>query len=148
MLVREVMTTPAVTVHVETSVKTALTLLAEHSVTSLPVVGHDGQVIGVVSEADLIRDGIPQDIRLHLNYAPDPEARSLAAQTVGEVMSHHPVTVSPDTDLHQATELMTSTTVKSLPVVDDQQRVVGVVSRRDVVRVLAQPDNLLAAEAG
>jgi len=145
MLVKDVMTTPATTVGPDTSIKEALALLDEQAITALPVVtGH--RIVGVVSEADLIRDGIQADFRRHLAFAPE-ETRTLPPHTVGEVMNAHPVTVTPETDLREATDLMTTTTVKSLPVVDDDQRVVGVVSRRDVVHVLARADDVLAAEA-
>lgn len=146
MLVKDVMTTPAVTVRVDTSIKEALAILDEHRITALPVVAGHGRVIGVVSEADLIRDGVQPDFRAHLAYAP-AEMHMLPPHTVGEVMNAHAVTVSPDSDLLDATDLMTTTTVKSLPVVDDDGRVVGVVSRRDVVHVLARPDDQLTAEA-
>ena len=146
MLVKEVMTSPAITVGIDTSIKDALALLDDHAITSLPVTGSHDRVVGVVSEADLIRDGIQPDFRRHLAFAPE-EMRTLPPHTVGEVMNAHPVTVFADTDLLEAIDLMTTTTVKSLPVVDIDQRVVGVVSRRDVVHVLARPDHLLAGEA-
>ena len=146
MLVKDVMTTPAITVGVNTPIKEALAILDEHAITALPVIADHGRVVGVVSEADLIRDGIQPDFRRHLAFAPQ-ERRTLPPHTVGEVMNPHPVTVSPDADLLEATELMTTTTVKSLPVVDHDFRIAGVVSRRDVVHVLARPDHLLAAQA-
>ena len=146
MLVKDVMTRPAITVGLNTSIKEALALLDEHAITALPVVADHDHVVGVVSEADLIRDGIPPDIRRHLAYAP-AELRTLPPHIVSEVMNAHPITVSPDGDLQDAIELMTTTAIKSLPVVDHNGRVVGVVSRRDVVHVLARPDHLLAAEA-
>ena len=145
MQVKEVMTATPVTVHVDTPIKTALALLDEHSITSLPVVSELHHVVGVVSEADLIRDGILPDLRHHLGYVP-VETTTLPPHTVGEVMNPHAVTVSLEADLLDAIDLMTTTTVKSLPVVDSEQRVVGMVSRRDVVHVLARPDQVLAAE--
>ena len=66
MLVREVMTTSPVTVTPEASTKDALRLLDRHSITSMPVVDPDGVVIGVVSEADLVRDALPPDPRAHM----------------------------------------------------------------------------------
>lgn len=146
MLVKDVMTAPAITVGINTPIKEALALLDEHAITSLPVTAGHHRVVGVVSEADLIRDGIQPDFRRHLAFAPE-EMRTLPPHTVGEVMNAHPVTVFADTDLLEATDLMTTTTVKSLPVVDVDHRVVGVISRRDVVHVLARPDQVLAAEA-
>ena len=136
MLIRDVMTAPAVTVSPRMSVKEALRLLDEHRVTSLPVVDGDGHILGIVSEADLLRDRVPLDVRVQIL------ARGAVQEPpnhVEEVMSTHPMTVSTDADLRDAVELMTSTAVKSIPVVD-RGRVVGVVSRSDVVHLLARSD--------
>jgi len=141
-----VMTTAAVTVRIDTPVKVALAVLDARGITAPPVVADQDRVVGVVSEADLIRDGVMPDIRHHLRRVP-AELRALPPHTVGEVMSAHPVVVSADDDLDDAIQLLTTTTVKSLPVVDEDRRLVGVVSRRDVVHLLARPDTVLAAEA-
>jgi predicted transcriptional regulator len=65
---------------------------------------------------------------------------------VDEVMTAKAITVQQDTDLAIAVDLVTSTGIKSLPVVDSEDRVVGMVSRRDVVRVLARADEALEQE--
>ena len=62
MLVRDVMTSPAITVAPRTSVKDGLRLLDRHRVTSLPVVGADGHLLGIVSEADLLKDAVRHKI--------------------------------------------------------------------------------------
>lgn len=143
MLVRELMTTHAVTVHPETATKAALRLLSSHDITSMPVVAGTGRLLGVVSEADLIRDLVAKDPRTHMA----PHTGSVAAATrVADLMTPHAVTVTPDTDLQVAVDLMTSTNVKSLPVVDEHHRVVGMLSRRDVVRVFARADESLARD--
>ena len=139
MLVREVMTPYPVTVHPGTETKTALRLLDEHAVTSMAVVDEDSRIVGVVGEADLVREALPPDPRAHM-IPPAREPRPARPHTVGEVMNRHPVAVHGDTDLSDAVELMTSTAVKSLPVVDARRRVVGMVSRRDVVHLLARDD--------
>ena len=143
MLVREVMTSPAVTVGPETSVKQAVSLLDEHEITAMPVVDDAGRLVGVVSEADVLRDALQPDHQAH---------RALVDLTappvhlaVTDVMTHLPMSVSPEEDLSQAVELLVDTQVKSLPVVE-HGRVVGVVSRRDVVAVLARRDTLIEAE--
>jgi CBS domain-containing protein len=61
-------------------------------------------------------------------------------------MSTHVVTTSPETDLAEAVELLTSTTVKSLPVVDHRGRLLGVLSRSDVVSLLATADTRIEAQ--
>ena len=145
MLVRDAMSRPAYTVGPNATLKEAMTLLDERSVTSLPVVNAAGRILGIVSEADLIAEMVPPDTRLHM-VPETEEARVMPAQSVVEVMNRHPVTVTVDTDLAEATDLMTSTAIKSLPVLDEHERVVGVVSRRDVVRLLARPDAVLEGE--
>jgi CBS-domain-containing membrane protein len=141
MLVREVMTTTPVTVPVGTPIKVALQTLMRTQVTALPVLTKGDHLAGIVSEADLIREQVMADPRLH--EIPHPEEDAVRHQTVDEVMTAHVVTVGPDADLVQAVELLTSTTVKSLPVVDRAGRVVGMISRSDIVRTLAQADVII-----
>jgi CBS-domain-containing membrane protein len=145
MLVRDVMSRPAVTVRAGASLKEATTLLDARSLTTLPVVDSEGRVLGIVSEADLISGMVPRDSRLHLVPVAD-ETHTLPPATVGEVMNLHPMTVEEDTDLAEATDLMTTTGVKSLPVLDRRGRISGVVSRRDVIHLLARPDTQIEAE--
>ncbi|MCW2817048.1 MAG: hypothetical protein JWN84_4503 [Nocardioides sp.] len=144
MLVQDIMTLDPVTVVPTASVKQALELLDLHRITSLPVVLTGGRLCGVVSEADLIRELVPHDPRAHLNRSFD-HGRVHPA-TVGDVMTAHAVTVSPGTELTVAVDLLTSTTVKSVPVVDDQGCVRGVLSRADVVRCFARADAGLAQD--
>ena len=145
MLVREVMTPRPVTVHPGTESKTALRLLDRHAVTSMAVVDGESRIVGVVSEADLIREALPPDPRAHM-IPPSEDPRPTRPHTVGEVMNRHPVAVTADADLSEAVALMTSTAVKSLPVVDGRGRVVGMVSRRDVVHLLARDDERIERE--
>ena len=144
MFVQDVMTKDPVTVETGTSVKEALVLLARHGVTSLPVVGSGRRIRGVVSEADLIRESVARDPRVQETpiegCAVDPP------RTVDEVFTPHAVAVHPDDDLATAVELMTSTSVKSLPVVDRKDRLVGIISRSDVVRLLARADSSIEGE--
>jgi len=140
MLVREPISTHPVTVRAATSVRAALRLLADHDITSMPVVSDRGLLIGVVSEADPIRDLVDEDRRVHLLAH---ESDRTAAGCVADVMTPHAITVTTDTDLGVAVELMMSTSVASLPVVDRLGAVVGMLSRRDVVHVFARADELL-----
>lgn len=143
MLVREVMSTPAITVAVDASVRDALRLLDEHAITALPVVDKDGAFLGVVSEADLVREAVLPDGRTHM--IPIQVTRAAPARSVAEVMTRHALTVTSGSDLADAVDLMTSTVVKSLPVVDLGQ-VVGMVSRKDVVHMLARRDDSIERE--
>jgi CBS domain-containing protein len=148
MLVRDVMTSPAVTVHARASVKEGLRLLDQHRVTALPVVGDHGELVGIVSEADLLRDLVHRDDRAHLIPHDEDAAVSTSAErprTVGDVMTLLSLTIPVDGDVADAIDLMTSTAAKSLPVVE-AGRVVGVVSRSDIVHVLARSDEHIHAE--
>jgi CBS-domain-containing membrane protein len=138
MLVRDVMSTDVVAVSRTATVKAALVLLARHHITSMPVLDRDGRVCGVVSEADLVRDLVPLDPRAH-ELPPDEEWRD-RPHTVGEVMTAHVLSVHRDADVAAVVELITGTAVKSVPVVDGENRVVGILSRSDLVRVLARAD--------
>jgi CBS domain-containing protein len=139
MLVREVMTSPAITVTEYTTAREALRLLGECRITALPVVDDDGIVVGVVSEADLlalIPDG-PQS---------DPMRPDIpTTRRIRELMTHPAVTVDADSEVIEAVKLMRSTVMKSLPVVLNG-RIVGVVSRSDLVRVLTHTDDRLRDE--
>jgi CBS domain-containing protein len=143
MLVRDVMTRQPVTVTPDMSAKDALMLLDRHSITSMPVVDAKGAVLGVVGEADLVRDALPPDSRTHL--LPITGERHHHAQRVEDLMTRHPVTVHEDLDLAEATEMILGTTLKSVPVVDGS-RLVGMLSRRDVVHALARTDADIAGQ--
>jgi CBS-domain-containing membrane protein len=141
MLVQDVMSSPAVTVRADESVIGALRLMDEHHVTSLPVVGRHGQIVGIVGEADVLRHRVLHDPRAHMLPHRDltaPAAR--VAQVMGRAL-----TVDPRMDLNEVVELMATTEVKSLPVVEEGM-VVGVVSRSDVVHLLARQDGQIRNE--
>jgi len=141
MFVEEVMTREPATVTVDTTIKAAAAVLAERQISSLPVLDGEGRLCGVVSEADLIREAFVPDARGHMlpgQYGDRPTPRS-----VGEVMTPHAITAHESSDIADIAEVMTSTAVKSLPVIDDDGRLVGVVSRSDLVKVRAQADEVI-----
>lgn len=136
MLVREVMTSPAVTVSPYTTTCEALRLLAEYGITALPTVDDDGTVLGLVGEADLLAA---------MSDSADPEQPVVEALRVGQVMSRPATVVSADSTVADAVSIMTSAAVKSLPVVL-HDRIVGIVSRSDLVRMLAHADDHIRYE--
>jgi CBS domain-containing protein len=143
MLVRDVMTSPAITVPEKATVKDAIEMLDRHDIAAMPVLDTAGRLVGVLSEADVIREMVVPDPRAHEVPVRLTKAPFLAR--VADVMSTHALTVTSDTDLAGAADLMTSTAVKSLPVVDGDD-VVGVVSRRDIVRLLSRQDVRIEGE--
>lgn len=143
MLVSDAMTRTVVTIGPEETLKDAARRLAEHAITAMPVVSRDGRVVGVLSDADVVRQSLVPDQRSHLLVV--PVAEHPAASYVVDVMTTLPTVVAPETDLADAARLMTDLAVKSLPVVD-RGRLVGIVSRTDVVALLARRDDQVEAE--
>lgn len=144
MLVQDVMTSDPATVTGDSKVKQTVILAAERQVSSLPVVDAQGRICGIVTDADLVRDAFPHDPRAH--EKPQRDADRAPAVLVREVMTSPAVTVGVHDDLADVVALMTSSHLKSLPVVDTEGRVLGMVSRSDVLRVRARPDDLLHQE--
>ncbi len=138
MLIREVMTAPAVTVTAETTIHEALRLLDHHTITTLPVVDPNGELAGIISEADLLPDAATLDPQVRMSSAGAP-------RLVGDVMTRLVVSMNADDDLDEAVDLMASTMIKSLPVTL-HRRVVGVVSRSDIIHLLATRDQRIRAD--
>lgn len=137
MLVREVMSTPAVTVRADDSVRRAAQVLLRHRIASAPVLDQDDRLLGIVSEADLLRGRTERDPRAHLRPPASPTPAPPA--TVRDVMSPRPLWVRAGDDVDDAARLLLDHGIKAVPVCEGH-RVVGVVARRDLLRGLARPD--------
>ncbi|MFI8280510.1 CBS domain-containing protein [Streptomyces sp. NPDC085929] len=133
--VGDLMTDEVVAVVSATSFKDVAKLLAQHDVSGLPVVDDEDRVVGVVSESDLlIRQAAPV-------AAESSEASPVAEVTAGEVMSTPAVTIHAEETAADAARLMTRRSVERLPVVDEEERLVGIVTRRDLLRLFLRPDS-------
>jgi len=143
MLVREIMTSAAYSVHADAPLETALRLMATARVTGLPVVDGDRRVVGIISEADLLKAELEPDPRAHARPARRSAESPLA--TVGQAMTVDPHTVREDTDVAELAHTFAHTSWKSVPVVRGDV-LVGVVSRSDVIRALSRPDQETASE--
>lgn len=143
VLIGELMSTPAVTVGPGTLIREAIGLMGQHRLTAMPVIGPGSELIGIISEADVIGDLVFPDQRAHAaRVAPSPGP---GVHRVDEVMTRHVITVPVNADLATAAELMMTSAVKSLPVVKGY-RVVGMISRSDIVHALARRDALIERE--
>ena len=134
MRAKDIMSSPAVCVRPTTALGEVAAILAEHGFTAVPVVETTGELVGLVSEADLIRERYG----LHLHPAEPAEPRLTAA----EVMTSPVEFVRPDTSLAALAKCMITGRRRSVPVVEGR-RVVGVVTRRDVVATLARSDDAI-----
>jgi CBS domain-containing protein len=137
------MTRDVVTVGPDTPAKYAAEVMAERGFAALPVVDDEGGVIGVVAEADVLRDRLPPDPRLHLRR--EPVAEELPALLVRGVMTSPARTVPVTADVADVARLFLHDALRSAPVVDGE-RLVGIVSRRDLLRPLVRPDHEVAAD--
>jgi len=138
MRAQDIMSSPVVTAQPDQPVKEVAALLAEHGFTSAPVVDDEGHLIGMITEADVLRDRIPVDARTRIWRDEDVEQHP--AQTVAEVMSTPAVAVPPGTDASAVARMMLDDHVRAVPVVDGGRGVVGIVTRRDLLRVIATDD--------
>ncbi|GLY70557.1 CBS domain-containing protein [Amycolatopsis taiwanensis] len=132
MKVRDIMSAAPVTVTPSTPVATAEELLAQQGFTALPVTDHDGNLVGIVTEADFIADRFPGEVKP-------------AARRVEDVMSRPVRSVEADIEIALLARIMLDHRLRSLPVVD-RGKLIGVVTRHDFLRVLTRPDHLVAAD--
>ncbi|MFS8204727.1 CBS domain-containing protein [Streptomyces sp. CWNU-52B] len=159
--VGSVMTTEVVRAEYGTPFKEVARLLADHRISGLPVVDEDEQVIGVISETDLmVRQALTAD-----PYAPRRRpwltgpaklagltrgARKQAvkgrARTAGQLMTAPAVTAHADDTIVEAARTMARRRVERLPVLDEEDRLVGIVTRRDLLQVFLRPDREIRQE--
>jgi CBS domain-containing protein len=151
--VRDVMTTRVVTVRRDTAVKDIAALLAEHRVSAFPVLDEVGKVIGAVSQADLLtKEALVAALggqAVHPGRDGSPwrnEFARPAAITAADLMTKPPIVVTPDEPVTSATRLMYQARVKRLPVVTDDGRLAGIISRADVLSVYSRPDEEIRRE--
>lgn len=153
--VGSVMATEVVTARYGTPFKEVARLLTEHRISGLPVIDEDDKVLGVISETDLMvrQAGVPDPYETPRRFrftGPTRGARRQAAKgharTAGQLMSVPPVTVHADETIAEAARTMARSRVERLPVVDDEDRVVGIVTRRDLIQVFLQPDDVIRRE--
>jgi CBS domain-containing protein len=145
MRVRDAMASPARTIRPGASLKEAAAIFAEHGIGGLPVVDIEGRLVGVVTEADiLVKESAaspPRGLRKLLHRR---EAAVLAtkaeARTVKEAMTSPAITIESDAPLTKAAERMLDEGVNRLAVVDDE-KLVGIVARHDLVRAFARSDS-------
>jgi CBS-domain-containing membrane protein len=145
MRAEDIMSSPVVTVRPETPAKAAITTLAAHGFTALPVVDDDGQLIGVVTEADLMRDRVVVDAKARIWRSDHEAPHEPPARTVGEVMTTPAVGMTRHCDTADLARTMLEDHVRSIPIVDGST-VVGIVTRRDLLRSLTRDDKAILAE--
>lgn len=148
--VRRVMSAPARTVSPDTGVKEVVELLSRYGISGLPVVDADDRLLGVVSEADLLlkEEKAGEDVRSRPFQLPGRRRvlSKAAGSNAGELMTAPAITVGPDTKLQDAARIMRERGVRRLVVVDEDHRVVGIVSRIDLLKAYMRDDAAIESD--
>lgn len=134
--VGEVMTDEVVLAHRRTPFKELVRLLDRHRISGLPVIDDDDKVLGVVSGTDLVR---AQAVRARRH-------RPGGAATAGALMTSPAITVHPEQSVSDAARVMERHGIERLPVVDEEDRLIGIATRRDLLRVFLRTDGAIRAE--
>jgi len=149
LTVADVMTTKVLKVRPTTPFKELARVMEEHHVSALPVVDSDDQLVGVVSEADLLPKqelhGQRPAHRWPFSGRHSFSERS-TGDNAGQVMTADLVTIGPGATLIEAATLMTERKVKRLPVVDQTGALVGIISRADLIKVFLRSDEEIKEE--
>lgn len=143
MKASRIMTRNVVTVPADATVRQAVALLAEHAITSLPVLDNDRRIIGIVSEVDLLSARMPHDPTASITVRSDgPDPTTL----VRDVMTEPVVCLSENADTADLAQILVNNRVRAIPILAGTE-LVGIVSRRDVLRTLLRDDTAIAADA-
>ena len=143
LVVGDVMSKPAITVSMDATFKEIAQTLEANGIGGMPVLDADGRIAGVVSEGDLLPKEGDRDGAVAPWWQPvarGEELRKAHARIARELMSSPAITVTPQRRLAEAARLMERHHVKRLAVVDEYGDLVGVVTRRDVLRAFCRPD--------
>ena len=152
MKIKDVMTVDVLTVPTSKTLKETAQVLADTGISGLPVTDDDGTVIGVISEADILFKERSPERRRGGSFAwlffPDmiENEAKLDARTAGEAMSSPAITIGPDRPVGEAAARMLDDAVNRLPVVDEAGKLVGIVTRADLVRAFTRSDGEIELE--
>ena len=148
--VRDIMDSSPATVGPDTPVEQIVAVLRDHGIPGVPVVDGDGHCVGIVTEADLVLPDDQGDLHLphYINLFGgtvfleplgryEQRLRKAFASTAEDMMTREPDTVAPDATVKEAARLIHESGHNRLPVVDEEGRLVGVVTRVDVLGALA-----------
>ncbi|KOG87850.1 CBS domain-containing protein [Streptomyces varsoviensis] len=153
-LIDHVMNRDVITTTVDAPFKQVADLLARHAISGVPVVDRDDKVLGVLSETDLMyHQAAQEDDAPRPWYAPRRRPKSTRAartkaggRTAGDLMSSPAVTIGPRQTVAEAARTMAAHRVERLPVADEEGRLMGIVTRSDLLSVFRRADEEIRAE--
>ncbi len=145
---KDIMTTDVVTIQPDTRVSEVARLMSEHAISGLPVIDENERVLGVITEADMMlrnsRFKMPNfivflDSFISLETPAHFRERleNMLGNTANEIMSKPAVTIGPDAAIEELSSLMVERKMNPIPVVENN-RLVGIISRSDIIRLMAE----------
>ncbi len=138
----EVMTKDVITVKKDADIHEVSRLLSENRISGLPVVDNENRVIGIITEADVLsmagmkRGHTFKDIIRHILGEPLPERKE--GERVEDVMTSPSITATPNADIREVAGILNEKRIKRLPVIDEEGKLVGIISRADIVRAMGK----------
>ncbi len=146
MNVADIMTREVISVRADMRVGQIARVFREHQLSGLPVVDQDGQLVGIVTELDMVkrhaRPQMPAFLPLLGAYLPvgtkeyKESLRRITGVTAEDIMTTPVNTISPDASVEDAATVMVSNRSNPLPVVDEDGRMIGIISRTDILAVI------------
>src|SRR5690625_4557183 len=151
MLVKDIMTKEVVTVKEEDTVETCAKMMSTHNLSGIPVVDSSGYMKGIITEGDLIKRSAKVPTPTYLEflggiiYLDNPnkffeEVKKSMGLFVKEIMTDDVIRIGPTAKIEDAANLLVRKKIKRLPVVDESGKLIGIVSRRDIMAYLFQGD--------
>lgn len=147
MYIKDIMTEEVITVNVNDTVEKCANLLSKHDLSGLPVLDDKGNVVGIVTEGDIIRrasriEGIPVlEVLGGIFYLESPKhfmdkLKKSMGTIASMIMTEDVITVGPDKKIEDAATLLVKEKIKRLPVIDKEGNLIGIVARRDIMDYL------------
>lgn len=154
-LARDIMTAPTISVSKDNNVKAALDLLAEHNISGLPVIDNNEKVVGIVSGSDIMRYSQQKKVVPARSFSfwvsPYSETDDIASVRNGfeilnrtiieDVMTRKVYTVGMNTPISEVAKLMINRKINRVPVIYDDGKLAGIISRADLVKFMADSEN-------
>jgi CBS domain-containing membrane protein len=144
IFVRDVMTQNVIKVREDADINEVATLLSENRISGLPVVDIEDRVIGMITEADVLamvgmkKGHTFKDVIRHL--LGEPLSGPKRSKRLRDVMTKPVITTGPEADIREIALTLDEKRIKRLPVVDEQGKLIGVISRADIVRAIGKND--------
>jgi len=140
MLVKDVMTKDVLSVMKYESIVRVATILSERNISGIPVVDREKKVIGIITQADILsivgirREHTLKDLLKHVLGEPLPERR--IGDLVGDIMTSAVLTINPNANIAEVARIMDEKKIRRLPVVNEQNELIGIISRADILRAV------------